>query len=163
MTAEEKQLTNLYQVLRAENKQDPAGITADVIDVAKYIIAKGTIDGELINIWELHIALFVLQRECLTYAREPFHNGTFIAHKRGPIVETVHIHFDHGIRLKHLYPEIGVIKGKALIDIALTRLRSLKPKELEHEASKLNGAWYHTWHKQGENSEIPLYLIRAKG
>lgn len=150
--------------LKAQYKGDPTGIASDVMDVAKYIVTKCTIDDRPVNNKNLQITLFVIQRESLIFAGMPMHHGVFEAWEMGPVIQDVYNHYIPDGYIRNLSKDMGLIKGKEFIDLVMQELNEMTAMQFIHASTKVGGAWHTTWtNYKGENKEIPLYLIRSKG
>lgn len=154
----------LAEKLKEEHKGDKGGIASDVLDIAKYIITKCTIDERPINNEQLQIMLFLLQKESLHFLGMPLHHGVFQAWASGPVIVDVHKEFMPTGYLRGFHRPTTDLKGIKFIDIVVEEARDMKPMELHNAGSKIGGAWHTTWNKhKPEIKDIPLYLIKAKG
>lgn len=163
MKPEEKKL--ILERLKAQYKHIPGGISSDVKDIAKYIVSKSTIDNKPVNNEQVHLILFVLQRDALTYVGLPVHHGVFEAWDKGPIIPEVYDMFQPRGTIRDICKNIGEIRCTPYIDAVVTEVQEMRSiMELERSVRHNKGAWYTTWfNNKGANKEIPLYLIRAKG
>lgn len=150
--------------LKEAYRHEEGGISCDVMDLAKYIITKCTIDDRPVNEETLQIMLFLLQKEALEHLGMPIHHGVFHARETGPVIEEIYEHYTAMGYIRHLCSDMGEIKGKEFIDMVLDEALSMKGLGFRHASTKVGGAWYITWGKhRNEDKEIPLYLIRSKG
>lgn len=150
--------------LKAQFKHEEGGVSAPVIDIAKYLISKCTIDQKPLNAHNLQVLLYVLQREALEYMGMPIHHGVFHAWDSGPVVEEIYESFEKSGTVRNMYKDIGVIRGTSFIDLVLEEYLELPGMELHNASTKKTGAWQtiYSQHK-GEKKEIPLYMIKVKG
>lgn len=150
--------------LKAEHKDSEGGISSAVMDIAKYIITKCTIDERPCTNEQLQVMLFLLQKESLIYLGMPIHHGVFQAWESGPVILEVHKEFMPTGYLKGFHRPTVPLKGTEFMDLVIEEARHMKPMELHNAGSKIGGAWHTTWNKhKPEIVDIPLYLIKAKG
>lgn len=162
MKPEQKQ--SLLDSLKIRYKDIPNGVTSDVMDVAKYVITKCTIDKKPINNEQLQHILFLLQKETLHYIGMPIHRGVFQAWDIGPVVPEVYESFEPKGYIKDLCKNIGDVQCKSYVDAVVTEVQEMHPTDLPRMVKKTGGAWHTTFQKhKNEKKEIPLYLIKTKG
>lgn len=154
----------ILERLKLQCTTRPEGISSDVLELAKYIITKCTINDRPVTNDQLQHYLYLLQKETLTHISMPIHHGVFEAWDRGPVIPDVFNHFLPKGYIRDLCPNTGSIPSKLFVDAIIEDVQLRRITELEHSVKQIGGAWHYTWNKhKGENKEIPLYLIRAKG
>lgn len=151
--------------LKEHCKSNGISVTCDVLDVAKYIITKCTIEDRPVNHDTLQILLFILQKEALDCVGSPIHNGVFVALQDGPWVLEIHDHYVAMGYIRRFFPDpTSVVQGKKFIDHIIMEALQMKTLSFRHASTKVGGAWHTTWTKhRGEEKEIPIYLIKSKG
>ncbi|MFI3253623.1 MAG: hypothetical protein R3Y63_04675 [Eubacteriales bacterium] len=140
------------------------GMISPVMDLAKYIITKCTIDEKPVNHDDLQIMLYLLQKEALQHIGLPLHDGIFQAWEQGPMVLEIHDHYSSMGYIRQLCTDIGNIKGKSFVDEVMSEAEKMKLMGFHHASIKPDGAWHEIWSKhREEHLEIPIELIQEKG
>lgn len=155
---------DVAQSLAAAYGENPDELTADVMNLAKYIITKCTIDDKPVNHDDLQIMLFYLQKEALRLIGFPLHDGVFQAWEQGPVIVKIHDHYAAMGYLRHLHSNIEEIKGRTFVDMILDEAEHMTIMGFHHASTKADGAWHEIWsHHREEHMEIPLELIQKQG
>lgn len=137
------------------------------LDIAKYIISKGTNDGEPISNLQLQKILYYIQSEFLQSRNNVAFDDDIEAWQFGPVVPNVYYYFcGYGaMKIMNYYDEDFSLnyEDRQIIDKIIIEKRDMDPWQLVEETHRAGGAWDKTYKKGFGNREvISIALIKQE-